>query len=34
MKQLILAGRLIFGAWMLASGLNHFFVALWPLSRT
>ncbi len=32
MKQLILAGRLIFGAWMLASGLNHFFVALWPLS--
>lgn len=32
MKQLILAGRLIFGAWMLASGLNHFLVALWPLS--
>ena len=30
MKQLVLAGRLIFGAWMLANGINHFFVALWP----
>jgi uncharacterized membrane protein YhaH (DUF805 family)/uncharacterized membrane protein YphA (DoxX/SURF4 family) len=26
------AGRLVFGAWMLASGINHFFVALWPLA--
>jgi uncharacterized membrane protein YhaH (DUF805 family) len=32
MKPLILVGRLIFGAWMLASGVNHFFVSLWPLS--
>jgi hypothetical protein len=31
MKQIILAARLIFGAWMLASGLNHFFVHLYPL---
>jgi uncharacterized membrane protein YhaH (DUF805 family) len=30
MKQLILVGRLIFGAWMLASGVNHFFYSLWP----
>ena len=30
MKQLILLGRLIFGAWMLASGANYFFVSLWP----
>src|ERR1700683_4208614 len=30
MKQLILLGRLIFGAWMLASGANYFFVPLWP----
>ncbi|HEV2701125.1 MAG TPA: DUF805 domain-containing protein [Steroidobacteraceae bacterium] len=31
MKQLVLVGRLVFGAWMLASGINHFFIALWPL---
>jgi uncharacterized membrane protein YhaH (DUF805 family) len=31
MKQLILVGRLIFGAWMLASGANYFFFSLWPM---
>jgi uncharacterized membrane protein YhaH (DUF805 family) len=31
MKQLILAGRLIFGAWMLVSGANYFFFSLWPV---
>ncbi len=30
MKHLVLAGRLVFGAWMLANGLNHFFVSLYP----
>ena len=30
MKQLVLVGRLIFGAWMLANGTNHFFLSLWP----
>jgi uncharacterized membrane protein YhaH (DUF805 family) len=30
MKQLILVGRLMFGAGMLASGVNHFFFSLWP----
>lgn len=30
MKQLVLIGRLVFGAWMLLNGLNHFFIALWP----
>jgi uncharacterized membrane protein YphA (DoxX/SURF4 family) len=24
-KQLVLAGRIIFGAWMLIAGINHFF---------
>jgi putative oxidoreductase len=28
--RLMLAGRLAFGAWMLANGVNHFFVPLWP----
>lgn len=28
--RLLLAGRLVFGAWMLANGINHFFVPLWP----
>ena len=28
--QLVLAGRLIFGAWMLVNGLNHFFLQFWP----
>jgi putative oxidoreductase len=31
MKQLILVGRLIFGAWMLVNGANHFFFSLWPM---
>jgi uncharacterized membrane protein YphA (DoxX/SURF4 family) len=30
MKHLALVGRLIFGAWMLANGANHFFFSLWP----
>ena len=30
MKQLILPARLLFGAWMLANGINHFFFSLWP----
>lgn len=29
-KQLVLAGRLILGAWMLVNGANHFFLSLWP----
>ncbi len=29
MKPLVLAGRLVFGAWMLANGINHFFFPLW-----
>jgi uncharacterized membrane protein YhaH (DUF805 family) len=28
--RLMLAGRLVFGAWMLANGINHFFFPLWP----
>lgn len=28
-RQLALAGRLIFGAWMLLNGVNHFFYPLW-----
>ena len=31
MKQLVLVGRLIFGAWMLANGANYFFFSLWPM---
>ena len=31
MKQLVLVDRLIFGAWMLANGANHFFFSLWPM---
>lgn len=30
MKRLVLAGRLVFGAWMLANGANYFFAALYP----
>lgn len=30
MKQLVPLGRLLFGAWMLANGINHFFLPLWP----
>ena len=29
-KQLALAARVIFGAWMLLNGLNHFFFSFWP----
>jgi uncharacterized membrane protein YhaH (DUF805 family) len=29
LKQLALATRLIFGAWMLLNGANHFFFSLW-----
>jgi uncharacterized membrane protein YhaH (DUF805 family) len=31
MKQLLLIGRLVFGAWMLINGANHFFFTLWPV---
>jgi uncharacterized membrane protein YphA (DoxX/SURF4 family) len=31
MKQLVLVGRVIFGAWMLANAANHLFFALWPM---
>jgi uncharacterized membrane protein YhaH (DUF805 family) len=31
MKQLNPVGRLIFGAWMLASGANYFFFSLWTM---
>jgi uncharacterized membrane protein YhaH (DUF805 family) len=30
-KQLVLVSRLIFGAWMLASGASYFFFSLWPM---
>ena len=30
MKHLVLAARLILGAWLLLSGLNHFFLHLYP----
>jgi uncharacterized membrane protein YhaH (DUF805 family)/uncharacterized membrane protein YphA (DoxX/SURF4 family) len=30
-KQLALAARLIFGAWMLLNGANHFFFSFWPI---
>jgi uncharacterized membrane protein YphA (DoxX/SURF4 family) len=30
MKHLVLIGQLIFGAWMLVNGVNHFFVPLYP----
>jgi hypothetical protein len=32
MKHLVLVGRLVFGAWMLANGANHFFFSIWPMS--
>ncbi len=31
MRQLVLAGRIIFGAWMLMSGANYLFLSLWPV---
>jgi uncharacterized membrane protein YphA (DoxX/SURF4 family) len=30
MKHLPLIARVVFGAWMLANGVNHFFVPLYP----
>jgi uncharacterized membrane protein YphA (DoxX/SURF4 family) len=30
LKQLTQAARLIFGAWMLVNGANHFFFSFWP----
>jgi uncharacterized membrane protein YphA (DoxX/SURF4 family) len=30
-KQLVLAARLIFGAWMVVAGINYFFVSLYPM---
>ena len=30
MKRLVLAGRVGFGAWMVANGFNHFFASLYP----
>jgi uncharacterized membrane protein YhaH (DUF805 family)/uncharacterized membrane protein YphA (DoxX/SURF4 family) len=29
-KHLVLIARVVFGAWMLANGVNHFFVTLYP----
>jgi len=31
MKQLVLAGRLVFGAWMLLNGANYLFFSFWPM---
>ncbi|HYP80063.1 MAG TPA: hypothetical protein VEQ17_07230, partial [Steroidobacteraceae bacterium] len=28
--QLVVAARLVFGAWMLLNGANHFFFSFWP----
>ena len=30
-RYLVLAAQVIFGAWMLVNGLNHFFLSLYPL---
>jgi hypothetical protein len=30
MKHVVLIARLVFGAWMLLNGANHFFLSLWP----
>jgi hypothetical protein len=30
-KQLVLAGRVFFGVWMLANGLNHFVYPMWAV---
>lgn len=30
MKTVLVVARVVFGAWMLASGLNHFILPLWP----
>jgi uncharacterized membrane protein YhaH (DUF805 family) len=29
-KQILVACRVVFGAWMLINGINHFFLPLWP----
>ncbi|MBK7115436.1 MAG: DUF805 domain-containing protein [Proteobacteria bacterium] len=29
-KQLVLAARVVLGAWMLLNGVNHFFFSFWP----
>ena len=29
-KHLVLVARIVFGAWMLANGVNHFFFPLYP----
>ena len=31
MKQLTVVGRVIFGGWMLADGVNYFFLSLWSM---
>jgi uncharacterized membrane protein YhaH (DUF805 family) len=30
LKSLVPAARVVFGAWMLLNGLNHFFLSAWP----
>ena len=30
MKSATLAARVVFGAWMLLNGINHFFLPMWP----
>jgi len=30
MKTFLIVARVVFGAWLLASGLNHFILPLWP----
>jgi uncharacterized membrane protein YphA (DoxX/SURF4 family) len=30
-SPLVLAARIVFGGWMLANGINHFLLSLWPL---
>jgi uncharacterized membrane protein YphA (DoxX/SURF4 family) len=30
-KQLVLVGRIVFGAWMLVAGINYFFVPVYPM---
>lgn len=30
-KQLVVIGRLLFGAWMLLAGANYLFLSLWPV---
>lgn len=30
-KQLVLAGRLLFGLWMLLNGANYLFLSIWPV---